>query len=92
MCKTTAIFSSFKALIYVIIFLNPGGGGSPRPLYQTLLSVNLVSQAICIFPHGAHAQGKGRGKGRNNTSGKMCKVFIPSAGMLAEPIKFEHSK
>ena len=27
-----------------------------------------------------------------NTSGKMCKVFIPSAGMLAEPIKFEHSK
>ena len=25
-------------------------------------------------------------------SGKMCKVFVPSAGMLAEPIKFEHFK
>ena len=48
----------------------------------------LVSQAIRIFPPGAHA----RGKGRKNTSGNMCQVFVPSAGMLAEPIKFQHSK
>ena len=48
----------------------------------------VVSQAIRIFPRGAHAWGKGR----KNTSGKMCKVFIPSSGMLAGPIKFEHSK
>ena len=35
---------------------------------------------------------RGRGKGRKNTSGNMCQVFVPSAGMLAEPIKFQHSK
>ena len=48
----------------------------------------VVSQDIRIFPRGAHA----RGKGRKNTPGKMCRVFVLSAGMLAEPIKFEHSK
>ena len=31
-----------------------------------------------------------RGKGRKNTSGNMCKVFVPCAGMLAVPIKFEY--
>ena len=40
----------------------------------------------------ACAGGRGRGKGRKNTSGKMCKVFVLSAGMLVGPIKFEHSK
>ena len=44
------------------------------------------------FSSCACAGERGRGKGRKNTSGKMCKVFVPSAGMLAEPIKFEHSK
>ena len=32
------------------------------------------------------------GKEGKNTSGKMCQVFVPSAGLLAGPIKFEHSK
>ena len=50
---------------------------------------HLVSQAIRIFPRGAHARG-GRRNGKN-TSGNMCQVFVPSAGMLAEPIKFERS-
>ena len=44
------------------------------------------------FSSCACAGERGRGKGRKNTSGKMCKVFVPSAGMLAVPIKLEHSK
>ena len=39
MCKTTAIFSSFKAIIYIIMFQNSRGGeipGPPPPLYETL--------------------------------------------------------
>ena len=44
------------------------------------------------FSSCACAEERGRGKGRKNTSGEMCKVFVPSAGMLAEPMKFEHSK
>ena len=52
----------------------------------------VASHAIRIFPR-AHARGKGGGRREGkNTSGKMCKVFVPSAGMLAELIKFEHSK
>ena len=27
-----------------------------------------------------------------NTPGNMCQVFVPSAEMLAEPIKFDHSQ
>ena len=56
--------------------------------------VNLVSQAICIYFSSwcTCVRERGRGKGWKNTSGKMCKVFVPSAGMLAGPIKFEHSK
>ena len=51
---------------------------------------SLASQPY--FSSCACAGERGRGKGRKNTSGKMCRVFVPSAGMLAEPMKFEHSK
>ena len=37
----------------------------------------------------ACARERGRVERRKNTSGKMCKVFVPSAGMLAGPIKVE---
>ena len=51
---------------------------------------SLASQPY--FSSCACAGERGRGKGRKNTSGKMCKVIVPSAGMLAEPMKFQHSK
>ena len=44
------------------------------------------------FSSCACAGERGRGKGRKNTSDKKCKVLVTSAGMLAEPIKFEHPK
>ena len=59
-------------------------------LTSTRFSPSLASHPY--FSSCACAEERGRGKGRKNTSGKMCTVFVPSAGMLAEPIKFEHSK
>ena len=57
------------------------------------LLANLAIRYHPIFPRSAHARGKGGG-GREGKRrlGKMCQVFVPSAGMLAGPIKFEHSK
>ena len=57
---------------------------------RIIVCTSLASQPY--FSSCACAGERGRGKGRKNTSGKMCKVFVPSAGMLAEPMKFEHSK
>ena len=56
--------------------------------------VTLCTRCLVINTYtaqGTHQSRKpaGRGKERKNTSGKMCKVFVPSAGMLAEPMKFE---
>ena len=53
----------------------------------------LVSQAIRIFPR-AHARRKGGGgrDGKIRLVYQDVQVFVPSAGMLAEPMKFEHSK
>ena len=65
-------------LLYVEIYRASKG-------YDSLASHPYFSSCACMGE-------RGRGKGRKNTSGKMCKVFVPSAGMLAEPIKFEHSK
>ena len=61
-----------------------------RAQFITTLDLSLASHPY--FSSCACAEERGRGKGRKNTSGKMCKVFVPSARMLAEPIKFEHSK
>ena len=56
-------------------------------------SERLLSRKPSVFFLVVRMHGeRGWGKGRKNTSGKSCKVFVPSAGMLAGPIEFEHSK
>ena len=70
-------------------FLEKAESGYTKRGYAQL---DLALQAIHIFRSGVHAQKK-EGRGREGKmSGYMCQVFIPSAGMLAGPIKFEHSK
>ena len=49
----------------------------------------VVSQASRIFPR-AHARyGGGRGKGRKNTSGDYCTVFVSPAGICGGPMKLQ---